>query len=97
MSGDLLDLPKDIRNTAMNEAEVAPRFIRSEFTASKINFAAIGNVVSQLHLHVVGRRVDDPCWPAPIWGNLVETHDYSAARIASLTAKLVRGYSLRGV
>ena len=77
VTGDLLDLPRQVRNTAMDEAAIAARFLKTEFAVSKINFAAIGNVVSQLHLHVVGRRATDPCWPAPIWGNLVEADGYS--------------------
>ena len=35
---------------------------------SKLNVASLGNVTSQLHVHVVGRRRDDPSWPSPIWG-----------------------------
>ena len=66
LSGDLLDLPERVRSAAMDEAAIAARFIKNEFVVSKINFAAIGNVVSQLHLHVVGRRADDPSWPAPV-------------------------------
>jgi diadenosine tetraphosphate (Ap4A) HIT family hydrolase len=92
--GDLLDLPEHVRNLAMDEAEIAGRFIKNEFAVSKINFAAIGNIVPQLHLHVVGRRAGDPCWPAPIWGNLIEAYDYPARRIATLTATLARYYSL---
>jgi diadenosine tetraphosphate (Ap4A) HIT family hydrolase len=42
---------------------------------AKVNFASIGNVVPQLHLHIVGRTPTDPCWPAPVWGNLRETRD----------------------
>ena len=91
----LLDLPEHMRNLAMDEAVIAARFIKNEFAVSKINFAAIGNVVSQLHLHVVGRRADDPCWPAPVWGNLVEASGYSAARIAILTATLIQKHSLK--
>lgn len=34
----------------------------------KLNIAALGNVTAQLHLHVVGRRRDDPLWPDPVWG-----------------------------
>lgn len=34
----------------------------------KLNTAALGNVTAQLHVHVVGRRRDDPLWPDPIWG-----------------------------
>ena len=34
----------------------------------KLNVGQIGNVTPQLHVHVVGRRADDPCWPGPVWG-----------------------------
>jgi diadenosine tetraphosphate (Ap4A) HIT family hydrolase len=94
-SGDLLDLPEPVRNAAMDEAAIAARFIKNEFVVSKINFAAIGNVVSQLHLHVVGRRADDSCWPAPVWGNLIEADDYSATRIAALKATLAQNHSFK--
>lgn len=36
--------------------------------ATKINIGALGNLVPQLHLHVVARREDDPAWPGPVWG-----------------------------
>lgn len=36
--------------------------------ADKLNVAALGNVTAQLHIHVVGRRRDDPLWPDPVWG-----------------------------
>ncbi|HKX50522.1 MAG TPA: HIT family protein [Candidatus Binatia bacterium] len=94
-TGDLLDLPDQVRNMAMDEAAIAARFLKTEFAVSKINFAAIGNVVSQLHLHVVGRRATDPCWPAPVWGNLVDSDGYSSARIAILTATLTQNHLLK--
>lgn len=34
----------------------------------KLNVGQLGNVTPQLHVHVVGRRPDDPCWPGPVWG-----------------------------
>lgn len=34
----------------------------------KLNVAALGNVTAQLHVHVIGRRSDDPVWPDPVWG-----------------------------
>jgi diadenosine tetraphosphate (Ap4A) HIT family hydrolase len=94
-TGDLLDLPEHMMNVAMNEAAIARRFIKNEFAVSKINFAAIGNVVPQLHLHVVGRRANDPCWPAPVWGNLAEADGYSNERIATLTARLTQNHSFK--
>ncbi|MBR7618165.1 HIT domain-containing protein [Phenylobacterium sp. 20VBR1] len=35
----------------------------------KLNVGALGNVTPQLHVHVVGRRHDDPAWPGPVWGH----------------------------
>lgn len=35
----------------------------------KLNVGALGNITPQLHVHVVGRRADDPAWPAPMWGH----------------------------
>ena len=47
-------------------------FVASElselFSADKVNIAALGNIVRQLHVHVVVRFQDDPAWPGPIWG-----------------------------
>lgn len=34
----------------------------------KLNVAALGNVTAQLHVHIIGRRSDDPVWPDPVWG-----------------------------
>jgi diadenosine tetraphosphate (Ap4A) HIT family hydrolase len=34
----------------------------------KLNVGALGNITPQLHVHVVGRRADDPAWPGPVWG-----------------------------
>jgi diadenosine tetraphosphate (Ap4A) HIT family hydrolase len=34
----------------------------------KLNVGQLGNITRQLHVHVVGRRADDPCWPGPVWG-----------------------------
>ena len=45
------------------------KWLQAYTKADKINIAALGNVVSQLHLHVVARHRSDPAWPAPIWGH----------------------------
>jgi diadenosine tetraphosphate (Ap4A) HIT family hydrolase len=58
---------------------------------SKVNVGALGNIVSQLHIHVVGRHCDDPAWPGPVWGHSARV-DYEAgeagAFIAGLMARL---------
>jgi len=94
---DLLGLPDNVINLTMAEAKKVARFIKSGLGFQKINFATIGNVVPQLHLHIIGRRQDDCCWPAPVWGNLLEVSNYSAARIGTVKDILIRDYSLKVV
>jgi diadenosine tetraphosphate (Ap4A) HIT family hydrolase len=94
---DLLELPDEHRNAAMNETALISQFIKRQLGYPKVNFAAIGNIVPQLHLHVVGRRPDDPCWPAPVWGNLPDGPEYTAVRVAEMTDLLVRHRAMRTV
>lgn len=43
--------------------------LQQRLQLDKINTATLGNVVSQLHIHIIGRRKNDPAWPAPVWGH----------------------------
>ena len=45
------------------------RCVRSAFHCDKINIGALGNIVKQLHIHVLGRYESDPAWPGPVWGH----------------------------
>ena len=85
---DFLDLTGDLRSTALSEASRISGFVKQYFEYPRINFPAIGNVVAQLHLHVVGRKPGDPCWPAPVWGHLRETREYPAVEVLRLREKL---------
>jgi diadenosine tetraphosphate (Ap4A) HIT family hydrolase len=91
---DLLDLPAKWRTKAISEAAAVSDFIKKILRYPKTNFAAIGNVVPQLHLHVVGRKPDDPCWPAPVWGHLANGPKYSRKRITEIAALLLEHYGL---
>ncbi len=52
------------------ESALLSRLLSEAFTADKMNIAALGNLVSQLHVHHVVRYHDDAAWPAPVWGRL---------------------------
>lgn len=52
------------------------KFLKSKYQVDKLNVATIGNVVKQMHIHVVGRFESDPAWPAPVWGKL-EVNQYT--------------------
>jgi diadenosine tetraphosphate (Ap4A) HIT family hydrolase len=62
-------------------------FLRRYFTLDKINIASIGNVVSQLHIHVVGRSTNDYCWPDVVWGNNKQV-PWEEQQLAELIKKL---------
>ncbi len=57
------------------------------FNADKMNTAALGNIVPQLHIHHVVRYKDDPAWPAPIWG-IGEAIKYSTDELANLHIRI---------
>ena len=56
------------RAQLMEEAAKAGAIIQKA-GAAKLNIGALGNLVPQLHLHVVGRAPGDPAWPGPVWGH----------------------------
>jgi diadenosine tetraphosphate (Ap4A) HIT family hydrolase len=65
---ELSDLEAGDLGAVMREAVLAGRTLKSVTSATKINTAALGNIVRQLHIHVVARRESDPAWPGPVWG-----------------------------
>lgn len=84
---DVGQLSRDDR--AMLEAESAALVtgLRDAFAVDKVNVGALGNVVRQLHVHHVGRRLDDPAWPGPVWGHsarLTLAAPIREARVAQL-------------
>lgn len=93
--GDLLDLPDELRSGVIAEGALISRFVKDVLHWPKINFAAIGNVVPQLHLHVVGRRPGDPSWPAPVWDNLTAGRGYSAAEVSEMIKRLAEHCGLK--
>lgn len=65
---DFHDLSPDDMVTAGREISRASEALVELFTPDKVNVAALGNMVPQLHIHVVARFTDDAAWPNPIWG-----------------------------
>ncbi len=61
--------------------------LKDTFAADKMNVATLGNMVSQLHMHVIVRRRDDAAWPAPVWGKHA-AQPYSEEQVAAVKARL---------
>jgi diadenosine tetraphosphate (Ap4A) HIT family hydrolase len=66
---ELTDLSQIDRAQLIEEAAEAAAFLMRYANAYKINVATLGNVVRQLHLHVVARSIGDAAWPGPVWGH----------------------------
>lgn len=63
------ELPPDWQHELLDLANRVALHLQALVGADKINLGALGNVVPQLHVHVIARREGDPCWPGPVWGN----------------------------
>ena len=86
---EITELSPDDRARLMEEAARAGQIIKL-CGAAKLNLGALGNLVPQLHLHVVGRAPGDPAWPSPVWGHSPAI-PYDPARKAERLA-LVRSH-----
>ncbi|MEP1932298.1 MAG: HIT family protein [Roseibium sp.] len=65
---EIIDLDEGDQLQLMREIAAASRVLRSVTKCEKLNVGALGNQVSQLHVHVIARFRDDAAWPNPIWG-----------------------------
>jgi diadenosine tetraphosphate (Ap4A) HIT family hydrolase len=66
-ASETIDLGTE-QSLLMDELALVSLALKDETRCDKLNVAAIGNMVSQLHIHIVARRKDDAAWPKPVWG-----------------------------
>lgn len=62
-----LDLPD--QRALLRETMAAGRLLDRLYSPDKINIGALGNIVPQLHVHIIARRQNDAAWPGPVWGS----------------------------
>ena len=86
-ASEIVDLTDDEQALLMREIAQASRALKAVSACDKLNVAAIGNVVPQLHVHVVARRRDDLAWPKPVWG-VAPAMAYAPAARDALIARL---------
>jgi diadenosine tetraphosphate (Ap4A) HIT family hydrolase len=65
---EIIDLDPAQRSQLTAEIDIACRALKSLFKPDKLNVAALGNLVPQLHVHVIARYREDIAWPRPVWG-----------------------------
>lgn len=77
---ELTDLGFDDQINILREINMISKILRDNFHVEKLNIAALGNVVKQLHIHIIGRSKNDITFPKPVWGNApAKTYEKKAA------------------
>lgn len=84
---ELFQLEAADQQLLWQETTALAQVLKDSFAADKMNVAAIGNVVSQLHMHVIVRRRSDALWPAPVWGKL-PAQPYDVEQLAQIGSQL---------
>jgi len=91
---EIIDLDDTEQAQLMREIALTAGVLKDVTVCDKLNIAAIGNVVAQLHVHIVVRRRGDAAWPRPVWGT-VPARAYEAAErerfIAAIRAEIAFG------
>lgn len=88
-AANLLDLPEAKRDAVLADCKRVSDWLTGVRGCARVNCAWIGNLVPQLHVHVIGRSPGDPCWPRPVWGHLEAGRDYESAELVAIAAGLL--------
>ena len=80
---ELYELDKDTQLLLLDDINKMSSFIKDNFKVDKLNVASIGNIVKQLHVHVIGRSRSDVAWPGVVWG-IKEQEAYSQEEIDNI-------------
>lgn len=95
---EIYELSESDQRQLLRESSHLARVLAEVFAADKMNVAALGNVVPQLHIHHIVRYQGDAAWPAPVWGK-VSAQPYTDAGVAMvlerLRGSLGEGFELR--
>ncbi|MFW0757369.1 HIT family protein [Pseudomonas sp. H11T01] len=84
---ELFQLDAADQQQLWKETTELAEMLKDSFDADKLNVATLGNVVSQLHMHVIARKREDAAWPAPVWGKH-PAKPYSAEQVVAVRERL---------
>ena len=84
---EIIDLVPDERVQLMTEISQVSQVLKAETKCDKLNVAALGNMVRQLHIHVIARFGTDMAWPRPVWGQN-QAVSYSEKQSSELISRL---------
>lgn len=86
---EIIDLDEVAQSQLMTEINRVARALKEVTRCDKLNIAALGNMVPQLHIHVIARRTSDIAWPRPVWG-VVAPLAHDAGEVQAFMSELRR-------
>ena len=85
---EIFELDQEDQHALLEEINLLSGFVKGLPGVEKLNVAAIGNIVKQLHVHVIGRNSKDFCWPNVVWGR-TEKKPYTDEEIRAIRDSLI--------
>lgn len=93
---EVFELDEMQQQQLWDETRLLAKAMRQVFVADKMNIATLGNVVSQLHMHLVVRKEGDASWPGPVWGNGVAL-PYSESSQGAVRKQMLQALQVSGL
>ena len=90
---DIFQLKKKDQNLLMNEIVFTSKVMKKTFKAFNLNVEKIGNVVSQLHIHIIVRSKKDSSWPLSVW--VVKTKNYSKIALEKTILRIKKAFKVK--
>ena len=89
---EIHELTEKDRSILTEEISLSSQVIKRLYSPDKINVGALGNIIPQLHIHVIGRFKTDRAWPGPVWGTGT-AKSYSEDEFKDICAKLRKAFT----
>ena len=87
---EIYELSKMDQNLLMSEIVYSSKVMKKTFVAFNLNVEKIGNIISQLHIHVISRSKNDSAWPLPVW--MVKKKNYSKKNLNKMIVRLKKNF-----
>jgi len=91
---EIYELDQDEQILLLENINHVSIFLQQHYYIDKLNIAAIGNIVSQLHIHVIGRSKTDCCWPDVVWG-ITEKTPYDEVELGEIRNQVIKWFGNR--
>lgn len=85
---ELIDLSIEDQQTLTREIAMVSQLMKAQYNPDKLNVANLGNIVKQLHIHVIARYESDEAWPGPVWGKFDMPLMYTMEDLESIAAEI---------